>query len=113
MKKRERIYIDGDRFEAAIGPSRVFSDIMDRKTGGAFVLVDREGLEELKKIVALLLGDEPAFSKTKRFEAYVSVNGKFADIVDRRQGKRIIALDKKAVEELGQMTDEVLDVLVD
>ncbi len=46
-----------------------------------------------------------------RFEADVSPNREFADIVDRKELKRLILLDLPALRELHELTDELIEFM--
>lgn len=108
--KPGRIFIDGKRFEAAISASRTMADIEDRKLGKKIVLLDRDNLEELGKVVTLILDGDPVLVDGVRFEGMVSMNRQDADIFDRRYRHKFIALDRAALEELRQMVEEILEV---
>jgi hypothetical protein len=108
----KRIFIDGDRFEAAISPSRSQSDIMDRKFGKGIVLLKRDDLEELGHVADRLQEGEPVLVAGARFEAYVNMDRTYADIIDRRHRGRLVMLDRAALEELERMVEEVLGVVV-
>lgn len=111
MSRPGAIWIDGDRFEASVSPGRTMSDIVDRKFDKKFVLLDRENLEELGRMVGVILDGDPVFMEGARFEGYVSMNRKYADIIDRRHRHRLTQLDQPALEELKRMIEEVLGAM--
>lgn len=56
-------------------------------------------------------GSEPTWLSGDRFEAAVSANRKLVDIVDRKENRTFIVLDAKAVEELRDLCQEVLEFM--
>lgn len=112
MPKPERIFIDGDRFEAAISADRSMCDLLDKKREKGIVLLKRGDLEELGRVAELLQEGEPVLVDGGRFEAHVNMKQTHADILDRRHRGSLMMLDRPSLEELEQMVEEVLEVMV-
>ena len=116
MAPLERIYIEGNLFEAAISPSRSVSEILpfdSRKYGKGLFFLRRVDVEELGQVVDQVERGEPVLISSPRFQVILSIRRTHADIVDRRNPGILASLDRAALEELRQMTEEVLGVLVE
>lgn len=120
-KKRERIFIDGARFEAAVSPNGKYSDIKDKSLGGLLILIDKSGMRDLWYLLDWLLGEEELPPQI-RFTAYLSDNKEFADIFDFKHhavkngeisSGYLRALDRKAISELSLLVEELTVMMAD
>jgi len=116
VRPRERIFIEGNLFEAAVSPSRTISEILPfdhRRFGKGLFFLRQSDVEELGHVVDQVERGEPVLILSPRFQVILSMRRTHADIVDRRNPGILASLDRAALEELRQMTQELLEVLVD
>lgn len=102
----------GNRFDGDISENRSIADIKDRKFGHYFTMLSRYDLIDLHRIAEDLVTPWVNLSaEGTRFDVHVHPKRAESDILDRRFGRRLKAVNPEDLEELRELTAEMLRMM--